>query len=228
MWEKLEAIEQRYLDLEQQMAQPEVANDHAAMARLGRDYSELGDIVGPYREALKLKRQYEQSVEELKTESDEELREMLKADVADLEPKLQVMEAQLLRLIAPRDPNDAKDCIVEIRDMETGVKAGDASCGNAMAHESPNNAKSVNEAITIEFKECPLGNDGECSNGGMASLRSGRVLPKRGFPATVRSKEPSPAASIRMTGVHDFRLVARKIMMPTAINGIPTVPPTFV
>jgi hypothetical protein len=43
-------------------------------------------------------------------------------------------------------------CIVEIRDMETGVKAGDSSCGNAMAHESPNNAKSVNEAITIEFK----------------------------------------------------------------------------
>jgi hypothetical protein len=43
-------------------------------------------------------------------------------------------------------------CIVEIRDMETGVKAGDASCGDAMAHESPNNAKSVNEAITIEFK----------------------------------------------------------------------------
>jgi len=43
-------------------------------------------------------------------------------------------------------------CIVEIRDMETGVRAGDSSCGNAMAHESFNNAKSVNEAITIEFK----------------------------------------------------------------------------
>ena len=43
-------------------------------------------------------------------------------------------------------------CIVEIRDMETGVKAGDSSCGNAMAHESLNNATSVNEAITIEFK----------------------------------------------------------------------------
>ena len=40
----------------------------------------------------------------------------------------------------------------ELRDMETGVKAGDSSCGDAMAHESPNNAKSVNEAITIEFK----------------------------------------------------------------------------
>jgi hypothetical protein len=43
-------------------------------------------------------------------------------------------------------------CIVEIRDMETGVKAGDSSCGDAMAHESANTAKSVNEAITIEFK----------------------------------------------------------------------------
>jgi quercetin dioxygenase-like cupin family protein len=43
-------------------------------------------------------------------------------------------------------------CIVESRDMETGVKAGDSSCGDAMAHESLNNAKSVNEAITIEFK----------------------------------------------------------------------------
>jgi quercetin dioxygenase-like cupin family protein len=43
-------------------------------------------------------------------------------------------------------------CIVEIRDMDNGVKAGDSSCGNAMAHESLNSAKSVNEAITIEFK----------------------------------------------------------------------------
>jgi hypothetical protein len=43
-------------------------------------------------------------------------------------------------------------CIVEIRDMETGVKAGDSSCGDAMAHASQNNAKSLNEAITIEFK----------------------------------------------------------------------------
>jgi quercetin dioxygenase-like cupin family protein len=43
-------------------------------------------------------------------------------------------------------------CIVEIRDMETGVKAGDASCGDSMAHASQNAAKSLNEAITIEFK----------------------------------------------------------------------------
>jgi quercetin dioxygenase-like cupin family protein len=69
-------------------------------------------------------------------------------------------ENDVVRLARIKVPGGAKTpmhahlayCIVEIRDMETGVKAGDSSCGNAMAHESPNNTKSVNEAITIEFK----------------------------------------------------------------------------
>ena len=69
-------------------------------------------------------------------------------------------ENDVVRLARIKVPGGAKTpmhahlayCIVEIREMETGVKAGDSSCGNAMAHESPNNAKSVNEAITIEFK----------------------------------------------------------------------------
>lgn len=69
-------------------------------------------------------------------------------------------ENDVVRLARIRVPGGVKTpmhahlayCIVEIRDMETGVKAGDASCGDAMAHESLNNAKSVNEAITIEFK----------------------------------------------------------------------------
>src|SRR5688572_13334764 len=69
-------------------------------------------------------------------------------------------ENDLVRLARIKVPGGVKTpmhahlayCIVEIRDMETGVKAGDSSCGDAMAHESPNNAKSVNEAITIEFK----------------------------------------------------------------------------
>jgi hypothetical protein len=69
-------------------------------------------------------------------------------------------ENDVVRLVRIKVPGGVKTpmhshlayCIVEIRDMETGVKAGDASCGDAMAHASENTAKSLNEAITIEFK----------------------------------------------------------------------------
>jgi quercetin dioxygenase-like cupin family protein len=83
-------------------------------------------------------------------------------DPIDADPSHYVVqfENDVVRLARIKVPGGVKTpmhahlayCIVEIRDMETGVKAGDASCGDAMAHESPNNAKSVNEAITIEFK----------------------------------------------------------------------------
>jgi hypothetical protein len=71
-----------------------------------------------------------------------------------------VFENDIVRLVRIKAPGGVKTpmhahlayCIVEIRDMETGVKAGDASCGDAMAHASENTAKSLNEAITIEFK----------------------------------------------------------------------------
>lgn len=69
-------------------------------------------------------------------------------------------ENDVVRLARIRVPGGVKApmhahlayCIVEILDMDNGVKAGDASCGDAMAHESLNSAKGVNEAITIEFK----------------------------------------------------------------------------
>ncbi len=83
-------------------------------------------------------------------------------DPIDADPAHYVVqfENDVVRLARIRVPGGVKTpmhahlayCIVEIRDMETGVRAGDSSCGDAMAHESLNNARSVNEAITIEFK----------------------------------------------------------------------------
>ena len=91
MWEKLQAVEERYIELEKEMASPEVAGDHALYAKLSRDYSELEDIVLPYREALKDKRQLDQSRDELREEKDEELREMLKLIISELEPKVKLI-----------------------------------------------------------------------------------------------------------------------------------------
>jgi peptide chain release factor 1 len=123
MWDKLKEVEERYLLLEQEMASPEVINDPPRLAKLSRDYSELEEVVLPYREALKVKLQLEQSRNELRSESEEELREMLKQDIDELSNRLEVMETELKQLVTPKDPNDRKNCIVEIRAGAGGDEA---------------------------------------------------------------------------------------------------------
>jgi len=123
MWDKLAAIEERYLALETEMAQPEVAADPERIAKLARDYKELSEIVSPYRAALELKRQLEQSRADLREAVDEELRELLKADIDEKEPQLAEMEAQLAELVTPKDPLDLKSCILEIRAGAGGEEA---------------------------------------------------------------------------------------------------------
>ncbi len=123
MWDKLAAIAERYQEIEAQMGKPEVAADPEQIAKLGRDYKELEEIVVPYREALRLKQQLEQSRAELRDAGDEELRELLKADIEELEPRLARFEEQLKALVTPKDPLDVKDCIVEIRAGAGGEEA---------------------------------------------------------------------------------------------------------
>jgi peptide chain release factor 1 len=123
MWDKLKEVEQRYRDLEQEMAQPEAMADPARLARLSRDFAELEDVVKPYREALKVKQYLEQSKLDLRNETDEEVRELLKQDVDELSARLDAMEVELHALVAPKDPNDRKNCIVEIRAGAGGDEA---------------------------------------------------------------------------------------------------------
>lgn len=123
MWNKLEAIEAKYLLIEAELASPDIAGDYERMAQLGREYKELGEIVGPYREGLKLKLQLEQSLNELGEAKDDELRELLKADISELEPRYAQAEAELTELVTPKDPLDAKNCILEVRAGAGGDEA---------------------------------------------------------------------------------------------------------
>jgi peptide chain release factor 1 len=130
MWDKLEAIEKRYLELEQELAKPEVVNDLSQYAKLSRDYAELTDIVTPYRRALKLRAQLEQSREELaatrvddSVSGDSELRELLRSDIEEKEAALAALELELKALVSPKDPLDRKNCIVEIRAGAGGDEA---------------------------------------------------------------------------------------------------------
>ena len=129
----------------------------------GDAYSHLPENVGKDTEFVQFHLKNRQTFDHLQTGRSLVYPARVKApDPIDADPAHYFVqfENDVVRLARIKVPGGVKTpmhahlayCIVEIRDMETGVKAGDSSCGNAMAHESPNNAKSVNEAITIEFK----------------------------------------------------------------------------
>ena len=129
----------------------------------GDAYSHLPENVGRDTEFVQFHLKNRQTFDHLQTGKSLVYPARIKApDPIDADPAHYFVqfENDVVRLARIKVPGGVKTpmhahlayCIVEIRDMETGVKAGDSSCGNAMAHESLNNAKSVNEAITIEFK----------------------------------------------------------------------------
>ncbi len=129
----------------------------------GDAYSHMAENVGRDTEFMQVHLKNRKTFDHLQTGRSLVYPPRIKApDPIDADPAHYFVqfENDVVRLARIKVPGGVKTpmhahlayCIVEIRDMETGVKAGDSSCGNAMAHESPNNAKSVNEAITIEFK----------------------------------------------------------------------------
>jgi len=129
----------------------------------GDAYSHLPENVGRDTEFIQVHLKNRKNFDHLQTGKSLVYPARIKApDPIDADPTHYFVqfENEVVRLARIKVPGGVKTpmhahlayCIVEIRDMETGVKAGDSSCGNAMAHESLNNAKSVNEAITIEFK----------------------------------------------------------------------------
>ena len=129
----------------------------------GDAYSHLPENVGKDTEFIQLHLKNRKTFDPVQTGRSLVYPARIKApDPIDADPAHYFVqfENDVVRLARIKVPGGVKTpmhahlayCIVEIRDMETGVKAGDSSCGDAMAHESLNNAKSVNEAITIEFK----------------------------------------------------------------------------
>jgi quercetin dioxygenase-like cupin family protein len=129
----------------------------------GDSYSHMVENVGKDTEFIQVHLKNRKTFDHLQTGRSLVYPARIKApDPIDADPTHYFVqfENDVVRLARIRVPGGVKApmhahlayCIVEILDMDNGVKAGDASCGDAMAHESLNSAKGVNEAITIEFK----------------------------------------------------------------------------
>ncbi len=129
MLDKLEAIYNRFKQVEETLSQPDVVADMKRFTQLNREYKGLQPIVDKYFEYRNLVGNLAGAKEILKTEKDEEMREMAKAELDELEPLLQPMEEEIRILLIPKEPEDLKNAVLEIRagtgGDEASIFAGD-------------------------------------------------------------------------------------------------------
>jgi peptide chain release factor 1 len=123
MLEKLEQIEARYEALAAELSTPEVYSDQANYAKLSKQHRSLGEMVSKYREWRQLKSELSGAKELLDSSDDEEMRELARGEMAALEERLEKTEESLRILLLPRDPNDEKNVILEIRAGTGGDEA---------------------------------------------------------------------------------------------------------
>ncbi|MBI2346342.1 MAG: peptide chain release factor 1 [Deltaproteobacteria bacterium] len=123
MTEQLHKCEARYQELAEQLAAPGVASDHARYQRLSRELAGLRPIVETHREHQRVARELAASRELATGEVDPGLRAMAREDVARLEEQSAKLEAALRELLLPRDPNDDRNVILEIRAGTGGEEA---------------------------------------------------------------------------------------------------------
>jgi peptide chain release factor 1 len=124
MLEKLAGIEARYAELEELLADPEVALDYEKVAEYAQERAELEDIVSAYRAYQAAEEELEGARSILDEEVDEELYEMARGEVERLENRLSQLEERLKQFLLPKDPRDDRNVIVEIRAGAGGDEAG--------------------------------------------------------------------------------------------------------
>jgi peptide chain release factor 1 len=122
MFEKLKGVEARYLEIEKDLSDPKIVNDRQAYQKLVREHAELNKIVSVFREYQKVLAGIEDSTELLQ-DSDSEIRHLAREELNELNRSKDRLEDDLRKLLLPRDPNDDKNVIVEIRAGTGGEEA---------------------------------------------------------------------------------------------------------
>ena len=123
MQDKLQALEDKYLDLEAKISDPDVIANQAEWQKYARAHAKLTDAVAAYREYKILDKAREEAEEIIADASDRELAAMAQEELKELKPQLAEYEERLKILLLPSDPNDDKNAIVEIRGGAGGEEA---------------------------------------------------------------------------------------------------------
>ena len=129
MLEKLAAIKRRWEEVEQKLSDPKVIGDMKEFKKFNKEYKDLTAVVNAYHDYKNVVDNIEYNKNVFATEKDEELKEMAKMDIVELIPKKELMEEVIRQMLVPKDPEDTKNCVIEIRagtgGDEASIFAGD-------------------------------------------------------------------------------------------------------
>ena len=123
MFDRLAEIEQKYMDLADQVNDPEIIANQSQWRKLMKEYSDMTPIVEAYREYEKVKASIAEELELLEDKLDDDFRELVKEELAENKERLEELQKEITILLIPKDPNDEKNVIVEIRGGAGGDEA---------------------------------------------------------------------------------------------------------
>ncbi|WP_017186961.1 peptide chain release factor 1 [Alkalibacillus haloalkaliphilus] len=123
MFDKLQNLEDRYNQLTDLLMDPEVINDSNKLREYSKEQAELQAVVDKYRRYKEITEQIEDAKVMLSDESDEDMVEMAKEELEELQPEVETLEQEMKLLLIPKDPNDDKNVIMEIRGAAGGDEA---------------------------------------------------------------------------------------------------------
>ncbi|PID15167.1 peptide chain release factor 1 [Sporosarcina sp. P34] len=123
MFDRLQAVEDRYDRLNELLSDPEIVNDLDKLRNYSKEQSDLQDTVEVYREYKNVYTQYNDAKEMQNEPLDDEMKELVKMEMDELEDRIESLEEQLKVLLIPKDPNDNKSVIMEIRGAAGGDEA---------------------------------------------------------------------------------------------------------
>src|SRR6056297_1562484 len=124
MFDKLEFIEKQYQDLNKKISDPEVINNQVKFQEYIKEHTEIRPIVEKYREYKEIKEEIDEAKDILRESNDKEFKELAKMELDENSEKLEVIEEDLKMLLLPKDPNDDKNVILEVRAGAGGDEAG--------------------------------------------------------------------------------------------------------
>jgi len=123
MFDRLQAVEDRYEKLNELLSDPDIVNDPKKLRDYSKEQSSIQETVEVYREYKDIKQQYQDAKAMLDEKLDADMREMVKEEVSELESQIEPLEERLKILLIPKDPNDDKNVIMEIRGAAGGDEA---------------------------------------------------------------------------------------------------------